>query len=331
MKIWHIFIGIVVILAIVCSPVLAISKADLISQYKSQSSPAMPIPTQTPIPTITSDVLPPSALWVNSTPGGAMVFIDGTYRGSTPINIWDLAVGTHQLRVFRAGYEDYSTEVTIPQCYNAPWMGHEVIGCNMTAVDVTLKKVESTLKPTIPTVVPTTAPTQTPTRTGTLTIYMVGYGIDGVVWREIDNPTLNGAKVYIDGVFKGYTPLTVTGIPIGSHQVKVIKDGYRDYTTSVTVVEGQERIVEAYVIGGVVTPTSTMSQADLIASYRTPPRPSIGVVDFSTLFEVISAENSYREGQAVYADSQGRLYLNGSMYFGFSGLSLKSKFGEGYS
>jgi hypothetical protein len=50
MKIWHIFIGIVVILVLVCSPVLAISKADLISQYKEQSSPTIP----TPIPTPTS-------------------------------------------------------------------------------------------------------------------------------------------------------------------------------------------------------------------------------------------------------------------------------------
>jgi hypothetical protein len=52
MKIWPLFIGIVVILTIVCSPALAISKGDLIAQYKSQSSPAVlvPTPTVTPIP-----------------------------------------------------------------------------------------------------------------------------------------------------------------------------------------------------------------------------------------------------------------------------------------
>jgi hypothetical protein len=52
MKSWHLFIGIVVILAIVCSPALAISKSDLISQYKGTSSPTIitPIPTPTPSP-----------------------------------------------------------------------------------------------------------------------------------------------------------------------------------------------------------------------------------------------------------------------------------------
>jgi hypothetical protein len=44
MKKIYLAIGIVVILAFVCSPVLAISKADLISQYKGQSSPTIPTP-----------------------------------------------------------------------------------------------------------------------------------------------------------------------------------------------------------------------------------------------------------------------------------------------
>jgi hypothetical protein len=53
MKKLYYVISIVVILALVCSPVLAVSKADLISQYKGQSSPTIltPIPTPTPAPT----------------------------------------------------------------------------------------------------------------------------------------------------------------------------------------------------------------------------------------------------------------------------------------
>lgn len=51
MKTWGIIIGIILILALVCSPVLAISKSDLISYYKGQSVPAMPIPTPTMTPT----------------------------------------------------------------------------------------------------------------------------------------------------------------------------------------------------------------------------------------------------------------------------------------
>jgi hypothetical protein len=67
MKNVRLVIGIVVILALVCSPVLAISKADLISQYKSQSSPAMPIPTPTQIPIVTPTSTIPS--WLPSING----------------------------------------------------------------------------------------------------------------------------------------------------------------------------------------------------------------------------------------------------------------------
>jgi hypothetical protein len=50
MKTWPLIISIVIILAIVCSPALAISKSDLIAQYMGQSPPAI----LTPVPTPTS-------------------------------------------------------------------------------------------------------------------------------------------------------------------------------------------------------------------------------------------------------------------------------------
>lgn len=51
MKILYIVIGIVVI-TLVCFPALANSKADLISQYKGQSSPTIPTPIPTSTPTL---------------------------------------------------------------------------------------------------------------------------------------------------------------------------------------------------------------------------------------------------------------------------------------
>jgi hypothetical protein len=165
MKNLGLVIGIVMILALVCSPALAISKADLISQYKGQSSPTIPTPilTSTPTPTSTPTTITtsnPLPLCVNSTPSRANVFIDGSFRGSTPISIYDLCVGTHQIRVSWWGYEDYSTEVLIPErspphCHVTSY-GLEY--CELQdpiLIDVTLKKIESTLKPTIPTIVPT--------------------------------------------------------------------------------------------------------------------------------------------------------------------------------
>jgi hypothetical protein len=185
MKNVHLVISIVVILALVCSPALAISKADLIASY-GQSAPtvtppsSLPVlnvtpddrsqwwrptkpmptqtPTQTPTPITTSDALP---LWVSSTPSRALVFIDGFSKGLTPITIDDISIGTHQLRLSRAGYEDYSTEILIPERSPPRCDGLYCWGQNYIAIDVTLKKVESTLKPTIPTIIP--SPTPTPT------------------------------------------------------------------------------------------------------------------------------------------------------------------------
>jgi hypothetical protein len=59
MKKLYLVISIVVILAIVCSPAIAISKSDLIASYKGQSSPTIltPIPTSTPTPTVTPPTL----------------------------------------------------------------------------------------------------------------------------------------------------------------------------------------------------------------------------------------------------------------------------------
>jgi len=53
----------------------------------------------------------------------------------------------------------------------------------------------------------------------------------------VSTPT--GAEIYVDNLFKGYTPSTVTGISSGQHQVLLKYTGYVDYTQTVTVSSGQ--------------------------------------------------------------------------------------------
>jgi len=47
-----------------------------------------------------------------------------------------------------------------------------------------------------------------------------------------------GAQVYIDNVYRGVTPLTLDGIPTGTHQVRLALAGYNDYSTTVEVGAG---------------------------------------------------------------------------------------------
>ena len=87
-----------------------------------------------------------------------MVFIDGSHEGKTPIAIYDLSAGTHQLKVSFPTYEDYSTEILIPEPlpYHVSSYGLQYCELVSIPIDVTLKKIESTMKPTIPTIMPKT-------------------------------------------------------------------------------------------------------------------------------------------------------------------------------
>ncbi|MCK5660070.1 MAG: PEGA domain-containing protein, partial [Methanosarcinales archaeon] len=49
------------------------------------------------------------------------------------------------------------------------------------------------------------------------------------------NPS--GAKVYLDNEYKGTTPLTIESISIGSHALKLVKEGYSDKTKSVIITK----------------------------------------------------------------------------------------------
>jgi hypothetical protein len=54
-----------------------------------------------------------------------------------------------------------------------------------------------------------------------------------------------GAKVFVDNVFKGVTPLTLTDTPSGYHVLLITLPGYNDYTTSTTVESSKTVLVQA--------------------------------------------------------------------------------------
>jgi len=217
MQTWLRCIGSIVILALFCSPGLAISTGGL-PVCQAQSAPGqdnlepysyqLPITVPTPLP---AGITRTGTLAVSSTPAGALVSLDGVEKGITPITITGVSAGLHQLRVSRQGYEDYSTRVAI-------WPGKTV------TVPVTLKA------PSAPTTVPTPVPTPVPTsitRTGTLSV----------------NSTPTVATVYLDGVELGITPITVTGVSGGFHQLRVARQGYEDYSTRVAIWPGKTTTV----------------------------------------------------------------------------------------
>ncbi|MBP5358428.1 MAG: PEGA domain-containing protein [Treponema sp.] len=60
------------------------------------------------------------------------------------------------------------------------------------------------------------------------------------------NPS--GAKVYLDGTYKGTTPLTIEGISSGYHQIKVEKEHYRDETERIYFSGRSKRKFHAHLV-----------------------------------------------------------------------------------
>ncbi len=120
-------------------------------------------------------------LSVTSSPTGSSVFIDGTYRGRTPLSI-SLQQGTYSLRVERDGYRTHEERFTIDR-------------------DIS-RRVN--LTPVIPT-------------------------------HQLSlTSTPSGASVYIDGSYKGRTPLNIS-LQQGTYSLRVERDDYRTHEERFTL------------------------------------------------------------------------------------------------
>jgi hypothetical protein len=176
MKKLYLVIGIVVILALVCSPVLAISKSELIAQYKTGyfPGPTTPTPMPTVVPTTGPTNIPTGTgtgtLSVQSNPGETNVYLDGEWKGVTPkysgmsytsvfdgdgtnahaLTLAGIPAGPHQLTFTKEGYKDYSKSVTVTEG-------------ETTHVYARLTPISPDPTPTpTPTVTPTAVPTRAP-------------------------------------------------------------------------------------------------------------------------------------------------------------------------
>ncbi|WP_198362115.1 PEGA domain-containing protein [Thermococcus pacificus] len=56
------------------------------------------------------------------------------------------------------------------------------------------------------------------------------------------NSTPSGAEVYIDGEYKGTTPLAVQ-LYSGTHTIKLTKQDYENYTTTITLIPGESKVL----------------------------------------------------------------------------------------
>jgi hypothetical protein len=159
------------------------------------------------LPPISSSV---GSLYMTSNPPGAQVYVDSTYRGTTPTTVGSLSQGTHAVLLRLSGYQDFSGTATI-------YAGQT-----------------TTMSANLVQVIPTTA-------VGTLTI----------------SSSPSPADVYVDNVFRGYTPLTLTDISPGSHAITLSLTGYQNWLGNVQVSGGQTTTVQGTLIPNPTTVPTT--------------------------------------------------------------------------
>jgi PKD repeat protein len=215
---------------------------------------------------------PESIITISSNPPGAAVFIDNVIKGITPLTLSDLPVGNHALLITLDGYEGYTRNISLesapsqtisaelkkstPQpTVQPPLNGSMIITTIPSGAAVIIDAIPGGIAPVIiPDVLPGnhvvtlsfdgyedwnhTVPIRSGQTSEINAILVAKKEITGSL-AVITNPP--GAEIFIDGDFRGVSPVTISGIPAGTHTVLLSLQDYVDNTTSVSITSGQTR------------------------------------------------------------------------------------------
>ena len=231
------------------------------------------------------------AVKVTSSPSGAYVYMDGTYKGRTPLTLSSVSARNHIIELDLSGYYDWKTTVAVTSGVTR-------------YVDARLTSIPSETTGAIDIVsYPAGADIflddkyqgKTPAA-GVFTIsnvlvgshtvrvamsgyqdYTTGVAVSGATTSHVSaalqpgsQPVTtgsiavasspSGAEVYVDNAYKGITPLTVKGVAAGTHAVRVALAGHNDWSTSVQVGAGSTASASAS-LSPVSSPTQKAGMA----------------------------------------------------------------------
>jgi serine/threonine protein kinase len=183
-------------------------KADVRSQRSDVGNPKSE----------TSNLKSPVAagqLLVRSRPAGAQVLVDGHDYGRTPVTIRELTRGAHRVSVTHDGYTGEERRIIISASRPSQTMtlalarprGRELAGSQRTPP----------------------APAAAGRPTGALSVE--------------SRPA--GAAVYLDGKLLGKTPFSLPVVAAGDHAIRLERDGYRRWSSSIRIVASEQNRVTA--------------------------------------------------------------------------------------
>jgi len=243
---------------------------------------------------ILQPVVSTGTLSVSSSPSGAAVYVDGSYRGVTSTTVGNLVPGSHSVLLVLAGYQDWTGTASIsagvttylnPVLVQDPQPQYATVsissspsGASVYGDGVYIGQTRSgsplvftSVKPGVHTVLLTKSGYQ-----DYQTTQNVVAGQDYVVsvtLNAVQNPTTGGisvisapsqADVYLNNVFKGLTPITLDSLTPGSYTVLVKLSGYQDWQATQQVTAGQTAQVSATLLPSAATQTPTPTQTGIL-------------------------------------------------------------------
>lgn len=194
---------------------------------------------------------------------GAEVYVDSVYVGTAPLTTHFLSRGMHTVRVHKQNYFDYESKIVLDQgsiFMLSPVLKPDFMTVRLTADEEAEIWINGEMK-------------GTGVWKGELVNgdYVVesrkkGYitGTDNITVRE-NMPSTDirlsrlqvvsgflsvtsdpaGSSILIDGKMRGVTPLFINDIAVGEHSVSIFKEGYEQWSETVTISEGNEASVAA--------------------------------------------------------------------------------------
>jgi PKD repeat protein len=249
--------------------------------------------TQYDIVTVNGQVMSNGAIYAQSVPYGATIYVNGDRYGTAPVTINSLFPGTYSVMAYLGGYTADVRTVTV---YSGQTTGYYPSLQPSPNPPGTLGSISAQSSPAGATIYVNGVSYGTSPRTinnllpGTYSVmaYLSRYSADtrtvtvtpgqttgySPVLQALPNPantgaifaqsTPDGAAIYLNGVYQGVSPVTLTDLAPGTYTLKATLSGYADDVQRITTSAGR---VSFYTPEFYPSPQPVGSGQGLIAVY----------------------------------------------------------------
>ncbi|GAB7017067.1 PEGA domain-containing protein [Methanogenium cariaci] len=210
----------------------------------------------------------PPTILITSSPSGAGVYIGGTYKGDTPLDLTGrYSPGTYSIEIQKDGYVSWlgsmvvkESETTSISATLTPYKGNADISSTPAGATIYLDGNYAGIAPRVITDIPTGIHTISLKQDGyydwnseieifarkTVTISARMEIRDAPYDGSINiQSTPSNAEVYINDEFKGHTPLIIRELGPSNYHINLKLAGYQDWDVSVDVSENEQEKISA--------------------------------------------------------------------------------------